>query len=220
MKEKTLLQEIEQQQKVDIEEKLISIKEENEKERKQEQSLQDNRKNLFSASAFPQVEVEKLRQKFKDDRTQENSEINKIESKVSSVIEKPNYDYIAELSESQRKKVYVISHEEEAVQPKKRVSKLTAIVISLMFAIFGVWGIVNIATIDNLAGQITEVGTEYELNLINYLKNLYSLDATNSENMENLFETIPDESLPPEQIAKQSNWFDRFCNFIAGLFGG
>lgn len=219
MREKTLLQEIEKQQKTVIEEKLISIKEENEKERKQEQSLQDNRKNLFSASAFPQVEVEKLRQKFKDDRTQENSEINKIESKVSSVIEKPNYDYIAELSESQRKKVYVISHE-EAVQPKKRVSKLTAIVISLLFAIFGVWGIVNIATIDNLAGQITEVSTEYELNLINYLKNLYSLDATNSENMENLFETIPDESLPPEQIAKQSNWFDRFCNFIAGLFGG
>ncbi len=79
---------------------------------------------------------------------------------------------------------------------------------------------VNVATIDNISGQIAQVSSQYELNLANYLKNLWTLDATNADNMENLFETIPDSELPPTKVDEQSNWFDRFCNFLGGLFGG
>jgi len=58
------------------------------------------------------------------------------------------------------------------------------------------------------------------LNLASYAKNLATLDATSADNMENLLPTISDKELPATSIGEQSNWFDRFCNFIAGLFGG
>ena len=50
------------------------------------------------------------------------------------------------------------------------------------------------------------------------LKNISSVDSGNK--MAELIQTYPDELLRPEQIQQQSNWFDRFCNFLSGLFGG
>ena len=91
---------------------------------------------------------------------------------------------------------------------------------SILFAIFSVWGAVNVASINNVTSQIAEVTSQYELNLFNYLKNLYTLDASNSENMKNLFEIIPEEENTPNTIEKESNWFDKICNFLGGLLGG
>ena len=79
----------------------------------------------------------------------------------------------------------------------------------------------NVATIDNVSSQISQVSSEYyNMNLPNYLLKLTQLDATSTENMENLFETIPEDIVSPTQVDEQSNWFDRFCNFLGGLFGG
>ena len=108
----------------------------------------------------------------------------------------------------------------EEKQEKKRKWSIKSIVFAILFAIFGIWGIVNISTIDSLNNQIQLANETYNLNLANYLKNLTALDTANQENMENLFEVIPTDSLPPTSIGEQSNWFDRFCNFLAGLFGG
>ena len=228
MSEKTLLKEIEKDQQKEIEKKLQSIKEEGEKQReKEEPKRRETRKNIFSSASFPVEEVEKLRQKYaqKEPEMQqpqptEEQEINKIESKVSSVIEKPNYDYMETLSEKQRKKIFVFKKENVVSQSKPRTSKFKMIMISILFAIFGAWGIVNIASIDNVASQITEIGSQYHLNLFNYLKNLYMLDATNSENMKNLFQTIPENENLPNNLEAKSNWFDRICNFLEGLMGG
>ena len=122
------------------------------------------------------------------------------------------------LTEAERKKIFVFKNVEST--KKSNPSKFKIILISILFAFFTIWGTVNVATIDNVSSQITQVSSQYQINLVNYLKNLYMLDMTNSENMKNLFETIPDESVPPTQIDAKSNWFDRFCNFIGGLFGG
>lgn len=225
MSEKTLLKEIEKDQEKELEKKLQTLKEEGEKLREEQPKARETRKEIFSASAFPAEEVEKLKQKYAQTEVEqpeptEEEEINKIESKVSSVIEKPNYDYMQTLSEKQRKKVFVFKKEKSSAQAKPRASKFKMIMISILFAIFGTWGIVNIATIDNVASQITEVSSQYHLNLFNYIKNLYMLDATNSENMKNLFETIPEEGKAPTKIEVESNWFDRICNFLEGLIGG
>lgn len=221
MSEKTLLKEIEKEQQKEIEKKLISIKKESEKER-QIYNQKENRKEIFSSASFPKEEVEKLRQKYKIEEKQVEQEINKIESKVSQVIEKPNYDYMETLSEKQRTKIFSIDKQDEKVSPevKPKRSKFKMTILSILFSIFGIWGIVNIASIDNVASQIAQVSAQYEINLATYLKNLYTLDATNSENMKNLFEIIPEEQNAPNTLAVKSNWFDRICNFFEGLFGG
>ncbi len=207
MGEKTLLEQLKKEKEVEKaqEEKKPQEKEKKEppKEKKQEKTI-----NIFSAASFPHKEM----------REEEEKEINKIESKVSSVIETPNYDLTETLTEEEHKKVFVIEKEEN--KSKKKTNKFKCILISILFAIFGVWGIINVAQIDNVASQVAGVTTQYNINLFNYLKNLMMLDATNSENMRNLFETIPENEVPPTNIGEQSNWFDRFCNFIGGLFGG
>lgn len=205
MSEKTLLAEIEKDQEKIVEEKIKSIKKVEEKEKP---TKKENRKPLFSASSYPNIE----------EREKEEQQVNKIESKVAQVIEKPNYDYMETLSEKQRKKIFVVKKDKSLKVHKK--SKLKLAICSILFAIFGVWGVVNITTISSVSSQISEVSTSYELNLFNYLKNLISLDATNSENMKNLFETIPEDQNLPTEIEKESNWYDRITNFLGGLFGG
>ena len=109
---------------------------------------------------------------------------------------------------------------EEVPKPKVNFGRLKKIALSLLFAIFGVWGIVNIASLDNLNAGLAKTEAIYQLNLASYAKNLATLDAASAENMENLLPTIPDQKGEATDIGAQSNWFDRFCNFLAGLFGG
>ena len=207
MSDKTLLEEIKKENTAQLEKKLVQI---------QEEKLEKDQKEVraFSSSSFPAIELERLRKKYGE---KEDEEINKIESKVGTVIETPNYDNLETLSESERKKIFVVTKE----SPKKKVNRVKIFIISILFAIFSIWGIINISLIDNVSNQISELSTQYyDLNLPTYLRNLTTLDATNSENMENLFETIPEESNPPTKIEESSNWFDRFCNFLRGLIGG
>ena len=92
------------------------------------------------------------------------------------------------------------------------------IVLSILFGIFGVWGLVNISQIDSLNHQIAEISSQYDMNLFNYMTKLKSLDMASAEKMETLIETIPDEVKMPTTIEKTSNWFDRFCNFFSSIF--
>ncbi len=247
MEEKTLLTETEKEQKK-IEEKFLeqkgnipseNIKVEEPKPEIEEQS--ETKKysrpsiSAFSAKSFQNDALsERLEKKYaqlnKEDNIEEqddyieDSEIKEEQqpsvSKSSTIIERPNYDFIEELSPEQRGRIFKIEEQENKEETKPKTSRIKNILIAILFAIFGVWGIINIATLDSLGGQISSITTEYDINLISYLNNLHNLDATNGENMENLFQTIPKDEVLPSSIGEQSNWFDRFCNFIAGLFGG
>lgn len=231
MGEKTLLVELKKEEKKIVEKKLAEAKKEEEKRKEKKAVQPDNKKyfNAFSSKSFKGSEATEIiapkledirKTQVEEENLSEEQEITRLESKVSSVIEKPNYDNMETLTDVQREKVFKIERAEKA-ERKTKPSKLKAIIFSILFALFGVWGVVNITQIDSIGGQIAEVASEYyNINLPKYLKNLVSLDATNSENMENLFETIPDEDISPSEIIEKSNWFDRFCNFIAGLFGG
>ena len=171
----------------------------------------ENNVNPFSANAFK-------------DAKQDFPKVEKnIEAKQSSsIIDTPNYDFMETLTEEEHKQIF---KEEEKIEifeknERKRKWKLKNIVFSILFAILGVWGLINISTIDSLNSEIATVTETYNVNLVNYLKNLTAIDTTNQQNMKNLFEVIPNQNLLPTKIAESSNWFDRFCNFLAGLFGG
>ena len=232
MEERTLLVDIETEKKKQVEKAFSKNK------ASSEFNLKKNKKaiNPFSASAFPknviisedeeeneeiiEKNVENEEKSIKEyEKIIENDE-KKIESDSSTIIEKPNYDMIDTLSDEQRTKVFEVKNDRRKLftKPKRNMFKL--VMLSILFALFGVWGIVNLAEIDSLNRNIAQVSTEYKVNLVSYLNNLHNLDATNSNNMENLFETISEAGPGAPTLKEQSNWFDRFCNFIGGLFGG
>lgn len=219
MEEKALLVEIEKDREKVVEKKL-------EEQRKHyrdqvvlpEKQPQDMR--LFSSKTYPtSLPAFKTQSETKNEKAVEQKQ-EKNAGGASKIIEKPNYDLIEELSEQEREKVYVVERGKEKAQPFQKPSKFKKIVIAVLFGIFGIWGIVNLTQIDLISAQVAEISSEYNMNLISYLNNLRNLDATNSENMQNLFGTIPDQELKSSGIDRQSNWFDRFCNFLGGLFGG
>lgn len=205
MKERALLVEIEKEKEREIERRF-----EEQKKRYKEEEPQKNPEEvrLFSAKTYP-TSIPKIKQ----------TTPSKEESKPSKVIETPNYDFIEELSEKERERVYVLEKEEEQ-KPHKKPSLFLKVALIILFGIFGIWGIVNLTQINTLSSQVAQIESEYNMNLISYLNNLRNLDATNSENMQNLLDTIPDQELSPSGFEKQSNWFDRFCNFLGGMFGG
>ena len=222
MEEKALLVEIEKDKEKVIEQKL-----EEQRKRYHDEIVTNETKpqdmHLFSSKTYPSS-LPKLRPS-----NAQNTETPKVnqslrqevkQSEASKVIEKPNYDLMEELSESEREKVYVIEKDKPASEPAKKPSLFKKIALAVLFGIFGIWGIVNITQIDLISSQVADVSSEYSMNLVSYLNNLKNLDATNSNNMQNLLDTIPDQELKPSGIERQSNWFDRFCNFLGGIFGG
>ena len=222
MEEKTLLAEIETERKKQIEKRFAKYIDEGKAQQKeqQNQSMQQGKKpqtpgkkTAFSSTVFQSSQT------AQQTTVQPETKPAPAESQ-SLVIEKPNYDFIESLTDAQREKIFIKSDDELQSDAKPKPNKFKKALICILFAIFGVWGITNIAMIDNINGQISQLASEYNMNLISYLNNINNLDATNSKNMENLFETIPSEQTPPTTIGEKSNWFDRFCNFISGLFGG
>lgn len=145
-----------------------------------------------------------------------------VKAKESSIIEKPNYDFIEPLTSEQEERIFKIEREKKTdTKPKFNGKRMRIAIFSILLAVFGVWGIVNVAKIDLLQQSYNALYEQYyNINLPNYLKNLGQLDAVNQSNMDNLFETIPEETVPPATIDKKSNWFDRICEFLVGLFGG
>lgn len=233
MDEKTLLAEKAKEEKKEsdavnktlekIEKKYVELKENSRQEQeKQFETIKKSSQytiNPFSASAFKDVETIEKSSDMQPSKTATAEP--KSSADNSLIIETPNYDMIETLSPEQRKKIFKIEENvKSGSEAKAKPNRFKIIMFSIMFAIFGIWGIVNIATLDNISSSISEITAEYNMNLASYLNNLHTLDGTSAENMENLFETIPKDDFPPNSIGEQSNWFDRFCNFISGLFGG
>lgn len=183
---------------------LASIKRENAKEREEEKK-QPKRKNLVEKN-----EINFFGGEYQLEKTQEVQEEIKAQAS-SSVIETPNYDFIETLSEEQEEKIFVV----EKQKPKKKSSpllkKIKIGIFVLMIGVLGSWTIYN-------AVELSNIVTEYNLKLDQYLLKLGTLDSASG--MNDLFPTYPEDVNPASGVGKKTNWFDRLCNFIAGIFGG
>lgn len=126
------------------------------------------------------------------------------------IIEKPNYDFIKE-----NKKIVKINKKEEKQKNRK---KLTGIALACTLGISALICVTNTIIIDNLNTNLIEIDKTYDINLQKYLRNINNLDAT-KQGME-FIETYPEDLLDAGDLGKQSNWFDRLCSFLGGLFGG
>ena len=136
----------------------------------------------------------------------------KEEKQVSqNIIEKPNYDFIEE-----NKKVVKFKQKNS---PKKKPSKkFSGIAIACALGISSLICVTNCAIVEAMNSNYLQISETYNLNLLDYLKNINNLD--NAQNGMEMIETYPDELLEAGDIGKESNWFDRICNYIVGIFGG
>ena len=214
MSEKALLVEIEKEKQKQVEKKLEELK----KERKEEkQPKKEKRVNVFSSSTFSQTN-EDIFTKRKEEKQKEVEKQIVEETENENIVEKPNFDMLETLNEEEKVKVFKVDKNKPDANAKPKKRKFALIVASVVMAIFGVWSIVNLTQINTVSNQITEVTTQYDVNLVKYMSKLKSLDTTSTKNMQTLIETIPVSEQGPATIEKTTNWFDRFCNFLSGLF--
>lgn len=149
-----------------------------------------------------QISQENLSSQEKDESTQENS----------SIIEKPNYDFLQE-----PKKTIKLSKKGEKTK-KKHSSKTAGIVLACALAGSAAICVGNAVLIDQMSASFVQIDETYKFNLAKYLKSINNLNAT-KKSMDFL-ETYPDDLLQAGGLGEKSNWFDRLCNFLGGLFGG
>lgn len=135
------------------------------------------------------------------------------ESKPVNIIEKPNYDLIQE-SKTIVKLTKKTQPKKKRVLSKKVAGLCLALTLGATTAVF----LGNFIALDQISGSFQQIEQEYSFNLFKYLKNLNNLDAT-KKSME-FVETYPEDVLDAGDLGQKTNWFDKFCNFIGGLFGG
>ena len=105
-------------------------------------------------------------------------------------------------------------------------------VMCLLIALFGGWIIGNAIEIASTSAQIaeTEIAKDaYEANLVSYLQKISQLDNWNDNNInsdstlipiEEIIPIIPTPLEDPTAYERESNWFDKICNWLSNLFGG
>ena len=133
-----------------------------------------------------------------------------------NIIEKPNYDLIEE-KKSVIKIRQKLKQEPEKVARKK--GKKFGLFLAIVLGICSIFCVTNIVILDNMSASYSALEHEYyNVNLPKYLKNISNLDTT-KRSMEFL-ETYPSEMQSPADLGQKTNWFDKFCNFLSGIFGG
>ena len=156
--------------------------------------------------------------------TPKKEEHRQSEKKVKpAVIDTPNYDLIEELTPEEREAIKEAEEkpEEESFEAKRK-KRIRIRIASIAMAVIGFmslsWTAYNIASIASVNTQITAVATEYSINIAKYALKIKALDGLNNGN--ELIETYPEELQDKTEIIPQSNWFDRFCNWLSRIFGG
>ncbi len=177
-----------------------------EEERKKDEEFRAER------DRYIQEQYEKEReQKSKKEQTKVERQEKLTEEKPSeNIIEKPNYDLIQE-----NKKIIKLT---KSSKTKSKKSKKAGIALACALGASAIICVTNIVIIDQLSASYVQIDETYQFNLAKYLKDISNLDST-QKSME-LIETYPEEILDAGDVGQSSNWFDRICNFIAGLFGG
>lgn len=166
-------------------------------------------------------------------------EVDKAENKAiePKEIEKSNMDFESLVNTSKEVVGEVKQNQqpESMPAPKKNYSfriKLVTSVYCILVALFGGWVITNAVNLARTNAEIYETTSSTEQvnqNITDIVSNINNLNNASSNPDDNTalvriaseeITIIPEETVPPNEYKEQSNWFDAFCNWISGLFGG
>jgi hypothetical protein len=123
----------------------------------------------------------------------------------------------------------------EETKSLKRVKPKTGLKARLKVITFGFfavltcflgWAIYNAVEIETLRAQMEMANKTYGVNIVNYINNLSKADDLTSDSLFNLEQLSEAGVLPLEpselkdhvEYSVRSNWFDRFCNWLSGIF--
>ena len=174
-----------------------------EEEKVKEEEAKKMREALLEAE---RAEVERKRE-VEEQALQEEEK----SAKSTNVIEKPNYDLIEE-----NKKIVKLKKRTASKRMKKK--KTAALILACALGASAIVCVTNTIILDQMNSYFVQLEDSYKLNLQRYLQNISNLDAT-KKGME-VIETYPEDLLDAGDIGKKSNWFDKICDFLGGLFGG
>ncbi len=192
-----------------------------EEQKKAEEFKKEKEQLIFNQRIENKKEKNELIQNTSKENTYSQNRSKSTQSKLTqsmqksstNIIEKPNYDLIQENA-----KVVKISGVKKQKKSKTKTKKIAGIALACAVAISAVICVTNTVIIDELNSQYVQIDENYSFNLVKYLRNIYNLD--NAKNSMEMIETYPDELLEAGDTGEKSNWFDRLCNFISGIFGG
>ena len=157
----------------------------------------------------------------------EDDIVNEIEQEPEFEIEQQTEyedDLAQEEKRLQRKKIV---YENQKKPSLKLRLKLAICAIVLVLTCLGGWAIYNAVEIKTLTGEAQAKNAEYNINVMKVIRTTSKLDdltnpnsITNLDELEsaNVVQIIPKEKASPKTIEKQSNWFDRLCNWLSNLF--
>ena len=145
----------------------------------------------------------------------------------SSVIETPNYDLIPEIKKETLEEIKPKAQETNAPNPKFRF-RLVSITYCIILLICSVWIISNAVNISKTKSNISDSQSAYNINEAKYAYEISKLDDAQPEEdpslspiaPENIFGVQAEKLAEPTDPVKDDNWFNRFCDFISGIFGG
>lgn len=169
---------------------------------------------------FSQTEIEP-KKIIEDDIVNEIEQEPKFEIEQQTELEG---DIAEEEKRLQRKKVV---YENQKKPSLKLRLKLAICAIALVLTCLGGWAIYNAVEIKTLTGEAQAKNAEYNISVMKVIKTTSKLDdltnpnsITNLDELEsaNVVQIIPKEKASPKTIEKQSNWFDRLCNWLSNLF--
>lgn len=198
------------------------------------QQTQNEQNTKTDAQKLQEIK-EKIAQKQEDERQEETKEQN-IENQQPSEQSLDNlFSKSLEIEETKDEQIDEQLNQTKNQKPKnsKFRFRLLSCVFACLVAITGGWIIGNIIEISQTSTQISEVTTsnsKYSADILKLLNNIRKLDNTdttvpNPEDgsllpIEEFIQITPDPLEDVTEYQKESNWFDKICNFIKNLFGG
>lgn len=160
---------------------------------------------------FEKEKEDLIQKQYEKEETREEKP-QKEKAVSQNIIEKPNYDLIQE----NKKIVRLKKRQKEKKSPNK---KKLSLILSITLGIASIICVSNIIAIDQMSSDLAGLEYElYEVNLPKYLNDIANLDTT-KKGMD-FIETYPEEVYDAGEEGQKTNWFDKVCDFLSGLFGG
>lgn len=178
--------------------------------------MEEKQTLLLEKEVRVEEKLEKAKQKINLSSIQ--SQVKSQPQQENIVIETPNYDLIPQTPPQKEKRILKLEKQVEKSQPKKKMSFLKKAIIASVLALTVGLGVFTAVDLSNSISAYNAANSQYSVNLANLLKNISSVDSGNKTS--ELIQTYPNDLMRPDQLQQQSNWFDRLCNFLSGLFGG
>lgn len=174
--------------------------------------------------------LEKMEQAEKVESATQGETSEKIEESVDNL-----FASSLEIKETNDEQIEKELSENLSQKPKsnKFRFRLIACAFACLVALTGGWVIGNIVEISKTSTQIAEVtqtNSEYEVNIAKLINKIRKIDNSGDDlsdpsdgsllPIEEIITITPQAQSDVTEYQKDSNWFDKICNFFRNLFGG